>query len=170
VRLPDSFSFRQKPTGAFKRILRVPVYLYRWQLGFLMGHRIVLLTHRGRKSGRRYQTPLEVVEHDMETHEYVVCSGTGPKADWYRNICAEPAAAIRVGNREWVPVQRLLHVEETAYRFKNYEAKHPKAARHLLDSMGKTYDGSDAGRLTMITSMPMVAFTDDTGPVRAQRH
>lgn len=78
-------------------------------------------------------------------------------------------AAIQVGNREWVPVQRLLDVEETACRFKAYEAKHPKTARHLLDSMGRTYDGSDAGRLAMVTSMLMVAFTD-TGPVRAQRH
>ena len=49
--------------------------------------------------------------------------GTGAQADWYHNICAEPVAAIRVGNRERVPAQRLLDVEEAASRFKTYEAR-----------------------------------------------
>lgn len=64
----------------------------------------------------------------METHEYFVCLGTEAEADWYHNICAEPLAAIRVGNRERVPAQRLLDVEEAACRFKTYEAKHGQPA------------------------------------------
>ncbi len=160
MRLPDSFSFRQKPTGAFKHILRVPVYLFRWKLGFLFGHRFLLLTHEGRKSGKQYQTPVEVVQHDTDTGEYVVCSGTGPTADWYRNLEAHPATSIQVKNEVWVPEQRMLDDEEAAERFAAYEAAHGKAAERLLESMGNSYDGTGADRVRMMADMPMVAFSD----------
>ena len=161
--LSDRFSFRQKPEGLFKVILHIPVYLFRWNLGFLMGDRFLLVTHRGRKSGRTYQTPLEVVEHDAG--EYIVSSGTGPNADWYRNIEASPAEQIQIRNASWRPTQRFLGDAEAAARFKRYEDLHPKAAARLLKSMGNSYDGTDAGRVEMMAEMPMVAFSEiDTTP------
>jgi len=164
VRLPDSWSFRQKPTGMFRRILRIPVYLYRWKLGFLLGDRFVLLTHRGRTSGRVFETPVEVVQHDHATHEYVVCSGTGPRADWFRNLQAEPVLQIQVRSRRWVPSQRFLDSVEAAQRFAGYEHDHPRTARRLLASMGNSYDGTDEGRVAMMAQMPMVAFSDTGRP------
>ena len=163
MRLPDSFSFRQKPSGAFKHILGLPVHLYRWKLGFLLGDRFLLVTHRGRKSGHRYQTPVEVVDHDEAAGLYVICSGTGPGADWYQNLRAEPATSIQVRNRTWVPDQHLLDDDEAANRFAAYEAAHPKAARRLLASMGNSYDGTEPGRIAMMADMPMIAFSD-SGP------
>jgi hypothetical protein len=50
MRLPDRWSFRQRPAGAFKALLKTPVWLYRGRLGFLMGHRFLLITHLGRQS------------------------------------------------------------------------------------------------------------------------
>ncbi len=44
-----------------------------------------------------HQTPVEVVLHDTSTEEFIVCSGTGPNADWYRNLRSEPATAVQVG-------------------------------------------------------------------------
>jgi deazaflavin-dependent oxidoreductase (nitroreductase family) len=160
--LPDAWSFRQRPTGVFKRFLRLPVYLFHWRLGFVLGDRIVLITHRGRKSGRTYQTPVEVVEHDRAACEYIVCSGTGPRADWYQNLAAEPALTIQVGNQHWTPCQRFLDPEEAARRFAGYETEHPRTARKLLRSMGNSYDGTDEGRLEMMKRMPMVAFSAHT--------
>ncbi|HET8930374.1 MAG TPA: nitroreductase family deazaflavin-dependent oxidoreductase [Acidimicrobiales bacterium] len=160
MRFPDSWSFRQKPSGAFKHLLRIPVYVFRWRLGFVLGERIVLISHTGRRSGRSYQSPVEVVEHDRTTHEYIVCSGTGPDADWYRNLKADPATLIQVGNRRWTPTQRFLDPDEAAQRFRHYEAEHPGASRQLLDMMGNSYDGTDEGRRSMMDRMPMIAFTD----------
>jgi deazaflavin-dependent oxidoreductase (nitroreductase family) len=160
MRLPDSWSFRQKPTGGFRRVLRVPVHLFRWRLGFLFGDRLVLLTHRGRTSGHVFRTALEVVGHDGESHEYFICSGTGPRADWYLNLQATPALAIQVRNRRWVPTQRFVGADEAARRFATYERAHPKAAPRLLDAMGNRYDGTDEGRMAMMARMPMVAFSD----------
>lgn len=36
---------------------------------------------------------------------------------------------------------------------------HAKAAAKLLESMGVSYDGTDEGRVEMMTRIPMVAFT-----------
>lgn len=151
---------KQKPTGAWRAVLKAPTHLYRWHLGFLLGERFLLLTHRGRRSGRTYRTVVEVVEHDRTTGEYVVCSGTGPHADWYRNLRASPAEAVGVRNRSWTPRQRLLGPEEAARRFHDYELRHPRTARRLLRTMGNGYDGTDAGRVAMMADMPMVAFSD----------
>ena len=164
MRLADSFSFRQRPTGVFKRLLRVPVHLFRCKLGFVFGDRLLLLTHRGRASSLLHQTALEVVEHDRQAHDFIVCSGTGPGADWYRNLRSEPAVAIQVRNRRWVPHQRLLGDEEAAQHFARYEVAHPRAAPRLLASMGNGYDGTDAGRVAMMADMPMVAFSDHGPP------
>jgi hypothetical protein len=51
------------PPNAFLRFaFRLPVHLYRWGLGGLFGKRFVLFQHVGRKSGKHYQTVVEIVE------------------------------------------------------------------------------------------------------------
>jgi hypothetical protein len=49
------------PTGWVRALLRLPILLYRLHLGWLLGHRFLLLTHVGRKSGLQRRTVLEVV-------------------------------------------------------------------------------------------------------------
>lgn len=154
------FSFREKPSGLFKWLLKTPGLLFRVKLGFLFGERFLMITHVGRKSGQAYHTPLEVVVHDTDTAEYIVCSGTGPNADWYRNITAQPITSIQVKNRVWTPEQRFLEPSEAARRFADYEQRHPRAASKLLDSMGQSYGGTDSDRIRMMHNIPMVAFTE----------
>jgi len=158
--MSNGFNFRQKPTGVFKWFLKTPGLLFRAKLGFLFGDRFLMITHKGRKSGNTFHTPLEVVVHAADTSEYIVCSGTGPNADWYRNITAEPVASIQVKNRVWAPSQRFLESTEAADRFADYEQRHPKAAAKLLDSMGQSYDGTDSDRVRMMNNIPMIAFSE----------
>jgi len=154
-----SWNMKEKPTGLWRHVLRIPIHLYHWRLGFLMGGRFILIDHVGRKSGKLYQTPVEVVRHDTVSGEYIVCSGTGPNADWYRNLTAKPADAVQVRNERWQPTQRMLTQQEASDYFEGYENEHPKAAKRLLKSMGKDYDGTDEGRFAMAAEMPMIAFS-----------
>jgi hypothetical protein len=55
-----------RPNRVLGYVLRLPSYLYRLRLGGLLGHRFLLLTHRGRKSGLTRRTPLEVLT-DLST-------------------------------------------------------------------------------------------------------
>lgn len=149
-----SFNFKQKPSGVFKQLLHAPVWLFRARLGFLFGKRIVMLEHEGRRSGKLRQTPLEVVTRDGNS--YVLCSGTGPNADWYRNIKANPAKGLWVGSARHQVEQRFLEDSEAATVFTRYEADHPKAAKRLKDLMGVSHDGTHEGRVRMVAQIPMV--------------
>jgi deazaflavin-dependent oxidoreductase (nitroreductase family) len=150
----SSFNFKQKPSGLFKRLLHAPVWLFRARLGFLLGKRIVMLEHEGRRSGKLRQTPLEVVQR--QGNAYVLCSGTGPKADWYRNIKARPALALWVGSKRHQVDQRFLGDSEAATVFAQYESAHARAAARLTDLMGVSYDGTHEGRVKMVAAIPMV--------------
>ncbi|HEX5505404.1 MAG TPA: nitroreductase family deazaflavin-dependent oxidoreductase [Thermomicrobiales bacterium] len=145
-----------------RRAFRVPVYLYRWRLGWLLGHRFVLLTHRGRRSGLPRRTVLEVLRYDPATRECVVVSGYGARADWYRNLRAAPALALQIGRERYAPAHRVLDAEETAREFREYRRRHPLAARLALRwfgaALGLPDDGTAASRRELVARMRMVAF------------
>src|SRR5581483_6476732 len=72
------------PRGVARRLARLPIWLYRLGLGRLLGERFLMLTHIGRTSGRLRQTVVEVVRHDRLSDTYIIASGWGERADWYR--------------------------------------------------------------------------------------
>src|SRR5579885_1162509 len=96
---------QSKPAGLLKLVFRMPRYLYRWHLGWLFGHRFLMITHIGRKSGLRRQTVLEVAHYDPSTQECVVMAGYGTQSDWYRNIQAQPAIEVQIGHQRYCPRQ-----------------------------------------------------------------
>lgn len=59
----QNWNFRQRPTGSFKWFLRQPVHVFHARLGFLFGERLILLTHKGRKSGEPHETPAPSAAH-----------------------------------------------------------------------------------------------------------
>jgi hypothetical protein len=70
-----------RPHGLLRLGFKLPIALYRARLGWLLGHRFLLLTHRGRKSGKIHQTVLEVVRYDPATRESVALSAWDARAD-----------------------------------------------------------------------------------------
>ncbi len=146
----------------WRRLLRAPVHLYRWRAGWLLGHRFLLLIHTGRRSGRRRETVLEVVEYRSDRPEAVVVSGFGPRADWLRNISANPNPEIIIGSQRFTAVHRLLGNEEAAQVLARYERRHRWAApvvRAILSRLlGWPYNGSDEHRRRVAAQLPFVAF------------
>jgi deazaflavin-dependent oxidoreductase (nitroreductase family) len=155
---------RSRPNGALRLAFRLPIYLYRLGLGQLLGHRFMLLTHRGRRSGRVYQTALEVVRYDPSLRETVVASGWGERSDWYRNLKAHPALEIRSRRERYAPEQQFLTPEEVYQEIVDYERRHPWAVRIVPSVLGFRLDGSDAARRSFANSVRMVAFRPRQGP------
>ena len=147
---------RTKPTGLKKWFFGAPRWLYKAHLGFLLGKRFGMLEHVGRKSGRVYQTPLEVVTHDGD--RFVIASGWGPGADWYRNLQAAPAKAFWVGSRRYEVRQTLLTPEEGTVELGKYRENHPRAAQALWKAMGVDDDGSPEGLLRAAEAIPTVSL------------
>ncbi len=149
-----------RPSGIVRLAFRLPIYLYRFNLGRVLGNRFLLLVHRGRKSGLLRETVLEVIRHDPAAGESVVLSGWGAKADWYCNIQASPALEIRTGGRRYVPEQRFLAPEENHAVISGYARQHPLAFRLLIKAFGFSYPlkGMEEERRKLAESLRLVAF------------
>lgn len=79
--------------------------LYAIGLGPVLGRIILLLTTTGRKSGKRRVTPVQYEEIDGILY---IGSARGPKADWVRNIAANPCIEVQVKNRRFHAVGELI--------------------------------------------------------------
>jgi deazaflavin-dependent oxidoreductase (nitroreductase family) len=158
ARGPNLRWLRSKPTGASRLAFRLPIYLYRLDLGWLLGHRFLLLVHRGRRSGLLHETVLEVLFHDPATGASVVLAAWGEKADWYRNVGATPALEVRTGGQRYVPEQRFLAPEENHAVISDYARRHPLAFRVFARVFGYPLDGTEAARREVARSLRLVAF------------
>ena len=57
---------------------------------------IGVVVHHGRRSGRRYQTPVNVFPSGAG---YVIALTYGPDSDWVRNVLAAGRCELRTGGR-----------------------------------------------------------------------
>ena len=147
------------PAGITRSLFRLPISVYRLGLGWLFGRRLLLLNHIGRVTGKPRQTILEVVEHDATNGSYVVASGWGPDAAWYRNILEDPDVTIQIGRRT-IPVTAVpLSENEGAEIFSHYASRHRRLATYMLPRvLGMSVDGSDADFREVGRRMPFVRF------------
>lgn|SRR5690625_2417801 len=133
-------------------LVRAPIWLYRARLGAVLGHRMLMLEHRGRVSGQRRYVVLEAVERRGQD-EYVVVAGLGPSSQWYRNVKADPRVRVSVGLRHRVPAaaEQLDSAaeEETLERYRH---QHPAAFARLepvlsewARPLARANAGDDAG-------------------------
>jgi deazaflavin-dependent oxidoreductase (nitroreductase family) len=157
-----------RPGPIARRVLRMPARLYDWNAGWLLGDRVLCLTHVGRRSGRRYQTMLEVIATGSATGEVIVVTGFGRAADWYRNLQTQPAVEVAIGRRRFAPVHRVLDEAEAAAVLADYESRHrwatPVLRRVLSWLVGWDYDGSDDARRRLMSEMPLVALRPSDRP------
>ncbi|GAA3588239.1 nitroreductase family deazaflavin-dependent oxidoreductase [Nonomuraea rosea] len=145
------------PTGLRRRLWRLPIRLYGMGLGPILGHRIMLLTHTGRVSGRPRRAVIEIVQHDE--HGYVAASGFGPRADWYRNVIATPDVTVQVGGKTFQARAVPIAADEGAEIMARYAPRHPFAARQLCKLMGFAVDGSVQDYREVGRRIPFVRFT-----------
>ncbi len=136
-------------------IVRAPVWLYRARLGFLLGSRLLMLEHTGRKTGTRRYAVLEIV-HRPRPGTYVVASGFATRAHWFRNVRANPKVRVHTGaHRPAGATARLLTGEENAAVLAAYQRSHPRAwatLRPVLETTLGTPMDKDG------TCLPMIAL------------
>ncbi len=147
------------PRGLARLGWRAPIWFYRLGLGGLLGGRFVLLNHIGRKSGQLRQAVVEVVSFNPETKAYVIASGFGEKADWYKNLIAHPEITIQVRRKHLrVRAERLPLAQATEVML-DYNRRHPAALRTLAGILGYRTDGSAADVRILAGVIPIMALT-----------
>jgi deazaflavin-dependent oxidoreductase (nitroreductase family) len=146
------------PVGLRRVLYRLPIGLYRVGLGWLFGHRFMLVNHTGRVTGRQRRVVVEVVNHDATDGGYVAASGFGPGAAWYRNLLHTPEVTIQVGTRTIPVTATPLPPDEGAELMARYATRHPRAATQLCRVMGYAVDGSEADFRAVGRRVPFVRF------------
>ena len=130
------------PTGVSRWFFRAPIWLYRAHLGFLMGHRFVMIEHIGRKSGEVRRTVLEVVAEDDDG--VYLAAAWGSKAQWLQNVRANPEVKVHLGKSRFDSKAQLLEKGEAFGVLTEYSMAHPKTlqglSRFMLDAPGATVD------------------------------
>ena len=112
----------------FKQFNRFMMLMWRLGLGRWvnawpeLGGRIMVITHTGRKTGIKRQTPLNYTIADGEIY---CTAGFGSKSDWYRNIMANPEVEIWLPDGWWAGV-----AEEVT----DDQARMPLLRQVLIDS------------------------------------
>lgn len=129
--------------------------LFAWRSGFgpyinswpAVGGRIMVITHTGRKSGTKYQTPVNYTIFDSD----VYCT-TMPGADWCRNIIANPQVAVWLPDGRWdgtaeeipvdmahLPIFRQVLID-SGFAASTFAGIHPrKIADADLANIGRDY-------------------------------
>jgi len=147
------------PRGLLRFFLRLPIWLYRAHLGWLLGQRFLLLRHVGRKTGLLRQTVIEVVDYDQAADTHIIASGWGEKSDWLRNIEKTPTVFVNVGSRHFEATARRLTLDEAQQTLLDYAQHHPATFRALARLMvGQHLSGTAEDCRLLAQSVPLVAL------------
>lgn len=111
-------------------IKRPPQILYALGFGHLYGRVVLLLTTTGRKSGLPRVTPLQYEEIDGEIY---VASALGDRADWFRNIEADPAVEVRVRSHRFSGMAEAVTDRDRVADFLEYRLRnHPRMVGAIM--------------------------------------
>ncbi len=141
--MPIKLKEAQPPRGVMRLLFRLPIWLYRGHLGWIVGQRFLLLTHIGRKSGQKRQSVLEVFGYEQSSNIYYVFVGFGQRSDWLRNVEKTPQVTLKVGRRCLSAVASRASAEVAEERILIYARRYPIARKVLPRMIGYQLDGSE---------------------------
>ncbi len=159
--MPERIREVSRPKGVSRFFYRLPINIYRIGLGRLMGSRFLLLEHTGRKSGELRRNVLEVVRWDEVARTFYVVSAWGEKADWLRNVRANPAVTIKVAGARYSAKAIPLTRDESNRELLDYAQRYPRAAKELSRLLGYRLDGTPEDFASLAEQMTIVALRYD---------
>jgi deazaflavin-dependent oxidoreductase (nitroreductase family) len=148
--------FQKLPAWVLKAFKYPPRVIYALGLGPLIGGWIMLLTTRGRKSGKPRTTPLQYEWLDGELY---VGSMRAESAAWYRNLLADPHVQVRVGRlRGQALAEPVREVQRGVAFLQERLCRHPRMIAAMLRADGMS-DIHDPLQLAVYTSkIALVVF------------
>lgn len=152
-------AFQRAPRALLRLIHLPPRLAYALGLGPLIGKVILLLTTRGRKSGRPRVTPLQYEEIDGC---YYLAAALGARADWVRNIQANPLVQVRVLRHRFFGQAQIIRdpgqiADFLALRLQ----RHPRMVAAILRSDGLPIPPSRADLEQYAARLALVVVSPD---------
>ncbi|MBN2472543.1 MAG: nitroreductase family deazaflavin-dependent oxidoreductase [Anaerolineae bacterium] len=153
--------FMTYPRGGWRRwLFRAPLVLWRLGLGDLLGRSLLLITHTGRRSGLPRRTLVEY--HVLDSTRYAPVA-FGPRAQWYRNISADPLVTVQDAyGTHAMRARRVTDPEELLAIYALIQARNPVMLGGYLRSLGIPNTAQDV--LQARDQVYIVAFEPSDAP------
>ncbi|HET8591232.1 MAG TPA: hypothetical protein VFM01_16470 [Nakamurella sp.] len=143
-------------------LLRLPALLdrrgLRWALRLCSPYPILIVVHRGRRSGRRYRTPVELLSGSPDAQMYVLPLA-GRRSDWYRNVAAGGLRCGSCRGRRGAMRWRVAEVGEARRALDDYRRRHRWYTRALLAVVARVNGlAGTPSNAEIAAAMPIVVF------------
>lgn len=152
---------KSRSARALGRTLRMPGVLdrkgTRWMLQALSPAPVLVLIHRGRKSGKLYKTPVEALIEDDESGRVVISPMWGKNSDWYRNVVAGGLIEVHVrGEERQVELRELADEGERRAAMDAYRDAHPIYSRIILRMLASVNSFEGDAEQAVLRELPML--------------
>jgi deazaflavin-dependent oxidoreductase (nitroreductase family) len=160
-------ALEKRPGPFLKFFLKFPVYLHKMGLGGwerIIGAQWMFITTIGRKSGKRRNAMVDVMDYDKTTDTYYIEAAYGSRADWYRNIQSNPRFEAQVGRRKFHATAAPLSGENAGEMMVRFYRAKPAYTRSVMAMVGMKFEGEDelralGSKLTLLAVKPEIPKT-----------
>lgn len=154
--------------SALRLLYRVPLWLHGAGIaGYerLLGIDWLVLTTRGRRSGRPRQVVLDVIAHEEDGDVWYVQPADEVRAQWFLNVRAHPSVRVEVRGRRFEARATVLTGPAAARIVRRFLREHPWYARVVVWLVGYVdrIDLPDAELLARLEGVTVVALRPTPG-------
>ena len=132
----------KRPSALLKFFFKTPLLMHK--LGFggwerLIGAQWMLITTIGRKTGKRRETMVDVMDYNEANDTYYIEAAYGTRADWYKNIQSNPIFEAQVGRRKFKAHAGALTTEGAAELLVRFYRQKPAYTRSVMAMAGMKF-------------------------------
>ena len=132
----------KRPSALLKFFFKTPLLMHK--LGFggwerLIGAEWMLITTIGRKTGKRRETMVDVMDYNEANDTYYIEAAYGTRADWYKNIQSNPIFEAQVGRRKFKARAGALTTEGAAELLVRFYRQKPAYTRSVMAMAGMKF-------------------------------
>ncbi|NOH03482.1 MAG: nitroreductase family deazaflavin-dependent oxidoreductase [Chloroflexi bacterium] len=156
-------ALEKRPSVLLKFFFKIPLLLH--SLGFggwerWIGAQWMFIATTGRKTGKRREAMVDVMDYDSATDTYYIEAAYGKRADWYRNIQSNPIFEAQVGRRKFKARAGELTETDTGEMLVQFYRRKPAYTRSVMAMVGMKFKDEDELRvlgrgLTLLTVKPI---------------
>lgn len=136
----------KRPSALLKFFFKTPLLLHKLGLGGwerLIGAQWMLITTIGRKTGKRRETMVDVMDYDKANNIYYIEAAYGTRADWYKNIQINPVFEAQVGRKKFKARAGTLSTEGAGELLVQFYRRKPAYTRSVMAMAGMKFNGED---------------------------
>ena len=154
--------FYKRPNALLKFFFKMPLFMHKIGLGGwerLIGAQWMFITTTGRKTGKRREAMVDVMDYDKATDTYYIEAAYGSRADWYKNIKSNPVFEAQVGRRKFKARAEELTENDTGEMLVQFFRRKPAYTRSVMAMVGMKFKDEDELRevgknLTLLAVQP----------------